>query len=106
MATIDLNGLSIKELKDLQKEVDRAITNFADREKAETRAQLEAFAKERGFTLAELLSGKVKKARAPVQAKYKHPENPDLTWSGRGRKPLWFVDALAAGQSPDDLAIR
>lgn len=105
MATIDLNGLSIKELKDLQKEVDRAITNFADREKAETRAQLEAFAKERGFNLAELLSLDLKKTRAPAPPKYKHPENSDLTWSGRGRKPLWFVEALAAGQSPEDLAI-
>lgn len=105
MTNFDLNALSIKELKDLQKDVERTITNFADRQKAEARAQLEALAKERGFTLAELVSSDGKKTRAPAAPKYKHPENPDLTWSGRGRKPLWFVDAMAAGQTPDDLAI-
>jgi DNA-binding protein H-NS len=47
----------------------------------------------------------VKPTRAPAAAKYRHPENPSLTWSGRGRKPLWFVAALEAGKSADDLAI-
>ncbi|WP_354540899.1 H-NS histone family protein [Roseovarius sp. MBR-6] len=37
-------------------------------------------------------------------AKYRHPENPALTWSGRGRKPQWFVEALDAGNTASDLA--
>ena len=106
MTNFDLNALSIKELKDLQKELERTITSFADRGKAEARAQLEALAKERGFSLAELLSSDVKKTRAPVQPKYQSPANPDLTWSGRGRRPVWFADALAQGQTLEDLAIR
>ncbi|MDZ4066259.1 MAG: H-NS histone family protein, partial [Tabrizicola sp.] len=38
-------------------------------------------------------------------AKYRHPENAALTWSGRGRKPNWFIDALVDGTEPEDLAI-
>ena len=45
-------------------------------------------------------------SRAPAAAKYRHPENAALTWSGRGRKPLWFVAALDAGKSPEDLAVN
>jgi len=43
--------------------------------------------------------------RAPAPAKYRHPENPALTWSGRGRKPLWFVEALSSGKTAEDMAI-
>lgn len=105
MINFDLKAFSLKELKDLQKDIDRAIANFETRQKAEARAELEALAKERGFSLAELVSSETKKTRAPVQPKYRHPENPALTWSGRGRKPQWFVDALSSGQNPDDLLI-
>ena len=58
-----------------------------------------------GYTLAELAEGKSKAKRMPAAPKYRHPENPALTWSGRGRKPQWFVEALAAGKTAEDLAI-
>ena len=106
MSSIDLNTLSVKELKQLQRDVDKAIASFEDRQKSEARAKLEEQARAMGFTLAELLEGmEVKKTRAPAQAKYQHPENSALTWSGRGRKPHWFVEALAAGKTPEDLTI-
>lgn len=105
MTAIDLNTLSAKELKQLQRDVEKAIASFEDRQKAEARAELEAKAKEMGFTLAELLGLEAKKTRAPAQAKYANPENPALTWSGRGRKPQWFSKALAAGKTPEDLSV-
>jgi DNA-binding protein H-NS len=57
------------------------------------------------YSLADLIGVEVKTTRAPAVAKYRHPENAALTWSGLGRKPQWFVEALAAGKSADDLAI-
>ena len=105
MTHINLHLLSLKELKQLQRDVERAIASYEDRQKAEARAELEAKAKEMGFTLAEVMGIEAKKTRAPAQAKYQHPENPALTWSGRGRKPQWFADALAAGKTPEDLSL-
>ena len=58
-----------------------------------------------GYSLADLIGSEAKPTRAPAIAKYRHPEDPSLTWSGRGRKPLWFVAALDAGKTPEDLAI-
>ena len=105
MTAINLDALSLKELKSLQKDVAKAVASFEDRTKAEARAKVEALAKELGFSLAELIGTEgVKSTRAPVAAKYRHPENEGITWSGRGRKPLWFVAAIAAGKSPEDLA--
>jgi DNA-binding protein H-NS len=105
MADFNLEALSLKELRQLQKDLTKAISTYEDRHKAEARAKLEAFAKEMGYSLADLMGCEVKPTRAPAAAKYRHPENPSLTWSGRGRKPLWFVAALEAGKSADDLAI-
>jgi hypothetical protein len=41
--------------------------------------------------------------RAAIKAEYIHPENPDLCWTGRGRKPKWVENWLAAGGTLDQL---
>ena len=105
MADHDLEALSLGELKKMQKDVAKAISTFEDRQKAEARAKVEAFARDLGYSLAELVGTEAKSSRAPAAAKYRHPENPALTWSGRGRKPQWFVEALAGGKTAADLAI-
>ena len=106
MAEFDVETLSLKELKSLQKDLAKAISNFEDRKKSDARSKLEGIAKEMGYSLAELVGTDVKPTRAPAAAKYRHPDNSDLTWSGRGRKPLWFVAALEAGKSPEDMAVN
>jgi len=105
MAEYDLEALSLSELKKMQKDVAKAISTFEDRQKAEARAKVEALARDLGYSLAELVGTETKTSRAPAAAKYRHPENPALTWSGRGRKPQWFVDAASAGKTAEDMAI-
>lgn len=105
MADFNLEAMSLKELRQLQKDLAKAISTYEDRHKAEARTKLEAIAKEMGYSLAELIGIEVKKTRAPAVAKYRHPENPALTWSGRGRKPQWFVEAVEAGKTAGELAV-
>lgn len=103
MANTNLEKLSVEELKKLQKETAQAIAGFEDRKRAEALTEIEAVAQKHGFKLADLVGGKKTKVAAP--AKYKHPENASLTWSGRGRQPNWIKDGLASGKSLDDFAI-
>jgi len=105
MTDYDLETLSLAELRKLDKNVARAISTFEDRQKADARAKVEAFCKEMGYSLAELVGHDAKPKRIPAAPKYQHPENTALTWSGRGRRPLWFIEALEAGKTADDLAI-
>lgn len=49
-------------------------------------------------------SGKAK-GKSPVAPKYQNPENTDETWSGRGRRPKWFLAALESGYEEKDLLI-
>ena len=103
---INIDSLSLAELKDLQSRVAKAIVSFEDRKKKQALAELEEKAREMGFTLAELtgVTGKTRK-RSPAVPKYANPADKSDTWSGRGRKPRWFAAALQAGQTPEDLAI-
>jgi DNA-binding protein H-NS len=38
-------------------------------------------------------------ARASVAPKYRDPQNPENTWTGRGKPPRWLASAMAAGKS-------
>ncbi|WP_102223902.1 H-NS histone family protein [Acidimangrovimonas sediminis] len=103
----DLNNLSLKELKELQSKVAKAIASYEERQKKDAIAQLEEKAREMGFSLAELTGTQVgtKRKRSVSAPKYANPADPTETWTGRGRKPNWMIEALKAGKSPDDLLI-
>jgi len=101
----DLNSLSMKELKELQSQVAKAIAEFEERRKRQALAELEEKAKAMGFSLAELTGAVKTRKRSPSVAKYANPADKSDTWSGRGRKPRWFSEALAKGKKPQDLAI-
>lgn len=102
---MDLESLSLKELKDLRTQVDRAISSFEGRRKREAAAELEAKARELGFTLQDLVDAGSTRKRGKAEAKYANPENPSDTWTGRGRKPRWFAEAVSAGRSPEEMAV-
>jgi len=103
MSKPNLEEMSLEELKQLEKDVTKSIKGFEARKRKEAVAALEATAGKHGFTLSELVDRAKTKSKA--SPKYQHPENAELTWSGRGRKPRWFNELLEAGRSPEDLEI-
>lgn len=102
---LDLNALPLKELKDIQSQVAKAIASYEDRKKKKALEELEEKARELGFTLSELTGVSPVRKRASASAKYANPDNAADTWSGRGRKPRWFEAALKAGKRPEDMVI-
>ena len=107
MAKPDLDAMNHDELIALLKDVDRSIAQYEDRRRKDAMAALEAKAAEMGFALSDLTGSgaKATKAKAAQPSKYAHPENPSMTWSGRGRQPKWILDAVADGRSKDDFLI-
>jgi DNA-binding protein H-NS len=108
MASIDLAGLSIKELRDL---ISRANTEISKKEKAkvvEARAKIAEIADEYGVSLDELIkaSGKVRGSRSKAAPKYRNPKDSSQTWAGRGRKPAWLEAELKKGAKLDSYLIR
>jgi DNA-binding protein H-NS len=40
-----------------------------------------------------------------VSPKYRNPEHPSETWSGRGKRPRWLTAALTAGRTIEEFII-
>lgn len=48
---------------------------------------------------------KVNKGGSRVLPKYANPSNPKQTWSGRGKRPKWFVDLVSSGKDPESFKV-
>lgn len=105
MTEIDLSAMSLAELKKLEKDVTKAVATFEDRQKAEARAEAEVIARKFGFALSDLVEASTPRKKVAPEARYRHPENASVTWSGRGRKPGWISAGLASGKTLEDFAI-
>ena len=103
---MNLNDLTLAELKKLQDDVAVAIFNYEKRKKAKALAAVEEAARAAGFSLKALLGDeKLSKAKTKATPKYANPADPSQTWTGRGRKPKWVEALLASGKTLEDLTI-
>ena len=112
---MDLKSMTTKELEKLLADVTKALETSQQRDlKAARKAAVKAAA-EFGFSLADLedvteAPKKRRKARAKGPktksvAQFANPADASQTWTGKGRQPNWFREAIAKGASPDDLRI-
>ena len=102
---MNLSELSFAELQDLHTKIATAIEQQQAAEKAEAKKQILELVKLHGLSLDDVLSKATASVRKPVEAKYKNPNDESLTWTGRGRKPVWVQALLDEGFSLEDLAI-
>jgi len=103
---IDLDKMNLKELQDLKNKVEIAIASFESKKIEEAQHKVKQVLDEMGLTLDDLKETKVKRTKKASPPKYAHSENPELTWSGRGRKPNWVIAHLDQGLPLDDLLIK
>jgi len=104
---ISLEGMSHQELQALIEAAQKHSHVAAKEHIHRVREKITDLLRKEGLTLAEVFhTGAAKKgSRGPVAAKYANPANPSQTWSGRGKRPIWFNEALAKGTSEDRLLI-
>ncbi len=107
---INLENLSAQELAELIAKAEQQQKKLHRDRIAEVRRKITAMAKAEGYTIEELFGG----SRAPatrrrsggkVAPKYRNPADPSQTWTGRGKRPRWFSEALAQGRKESDLLI-
>ena len=70
---------------------------------------------QRILTEKRQLEERLKLLKAPVSGrrpyptifpKYRNPDQPSETWTGRGRQPRWLVAQLRSGKQIDDFKIK
>lgn len=105
---IDIKTLNHNQLNDL---IARAKTRQEDlikEKEGKVRDKVLALVKAEGFTIEDLFglgSTGARKTRRKIKPKYRNPEDGSMTWTGRGKRPRWFNDALTAGKKEKDLLI-
>lgn len=125
MSSIDLEGLSAKQLEAVIAKAKKRQDALNKRKPiAAVRKKLIALAKADGYTIAELFGDeasanaisapaakratrKSTKGRTlgKVAPKYRNPDNPRETWSGRGMQPRWLAEQVKRGKSAADFLI-
>ncbi|MCK0120218.1 MAG: H-NS histone family protein [Yoonia sp.] len=109
---INLKGMSRKELEKLQKDVDKALARIGDKELKAVRDEAAKLAAKHGYTLADITGDapvkKARKAAGPktkAPAKYANPSDKSQTWTGKGRQPVWYKEAVSSGTAPEAMEI-
>lgn len=105
---MDLSTLTAAQLRELQQQIPAELKRRESQEKTDALNKLREMAKALGYSIEDLLAkeGKVKAtAGSKVKVKYRHPDNAELEWTGRGRKPKWVEAWLAQGGSLDNLLV-
>ena len=101
MATINgLDKMSYAELLKLEERIQAAIAAKRVEDAASTKEALRAMAEKAGFSLSDLF-GKRGGRKGSGEVKFRNPKDTSQTWTGRGRKPNWLVDAVKKGAKID-----
>lgn len=119
---INLEGLSAKELAAVIAAAKKRKTKLAKRKPVTVvRKKVAALLKAEGYTVAELFgsgsgggssggakprASKPRKALGKVAPKYRNPDNPNETWTGRGKPKAWLQAKLDGGAKLEDFLIK
>jgi DNA-binding protein H-NS len=104
---IDIKNLNHNQLNELINKAQLRQGELRKEKVAKLREKVHALIKSEGYTSEDIFGSTRGKRRSTgtVAPKYRNPANPEQTWSGRGKRPRWFNDALKAGKKEKDLAI-
>lgn len=91
------------QLLQLRENITEALIQMDKTAKAEARDRIREIAETSGFSLVELFGGPM--MTKPQQATIRYRDAAGNTWGGRGKRPQWVVDFVAAGGDLETLKI-
>jgi DNA-binding protein H-NS len=107
---LNLDAASIEEMWQLHEEISRILSIRMMSEKRELEKRLAQLRREKDMPRSESadkLEGPPRERRKypRVVPKYRNPNEPFQTWSGRGKKPRWLTAALETGHAIEEFVI-
>jgi len=97
----DIEDMNVKQLKDMLLRIDELMLEKRAAEQRALKGEMTARAAELGFSVEELFGERQKRKytkrsekAGSVEVKYRNPDNPDETWSGRGRMAKWLAEKI------------
>lgn len=105
MSALDYDQFDRATLLEIMEEIPLQLKMRDKAMRHELKTKMQRLAEEAGYSLEDVVGGKVKTPTKKAAPKYEKPGEPDVTWTGRGRKPLWVLAALEEGKTLEDLLI-
>lgn len=119
---MDFKSLSVAELQKLKTAIEKEIDGRKKTQRNKALGEIKSIAAKYGLKLSEVVGdnsekpadkkprarkmAKISSAKAVKKIAYRHPDNPQLTWSGgRGRRPQWVKEWEAAGRTLDEAKV-
>lgn len=104
---VDLKKLNQNQLNDLITKAEKRKIEIEKEKLVKLRDRINKLIKDEGFTFEDVFGARrTRRATTKVAPKYRNPDDPAQTWSGRGKRPRWFNAALKAGKKEKDLLIK
>lgn len=104
---MNLSNMSVGDLRSLLEQIRSEIKRRENEDLNKAREQIMAIAHSVGMPLKDLLSANIRTGKTgTVPVRYRHPENPGLAWTGRGRPPRWITEWESSGKSRDALRVQ
>ena len=98
--------MSFDDLADLHENITKILLEKRLEEETLLRQLIQERSGKLGISLESLFTPQ-KEARAPARIKYRNPENPADTWTGKGKMPSWLKDAMnTSGREKDHYLIE
>jgi DNA-binding protein H-NS len=107
---VDLAAMSIDEMWQLHEEISQLLSVRLTSEKRELEKRLSQLRREKEEPPTENSKSpkgapRERRAYPRVFPKYRNPDEPSETWSGRGKQPRWLAAALKAGHKVEEFVI-
>jgi DNA-binding protein H-NS len=102
-----LNSMTFPDLLSAKQAIESKIADVAASEKEKLVETAQFISGFYGVKPEELFVAPKKRAAKKETAtimKFRHPDDPEKVWSGKGRKPEWFVQLAEQGLEPVSLA--
>ena len=102
----DYQNLSESELQAVIESAEKALKNIQANKRKDVIAQIKELAATIDVTV-DIHESDKKSARKGVKVpvKYRHPEDPDKTWTGRGVMPTWLQSLINAGHDRSEFEV-
>jgi len=103
--TKELEEMTFDELQAQIATIQSRMTEMKDQKRKAIKQQIIDLAASIGETPDSLFGLKPKKgSKSPP--KFRHPDDPALTWTGRGKPPRWITELEQAGHKRDEYLIE
>ena len=103
---MDISEKSYEELGALKDSIEQELINRRRYILGDTCRQIRVIVDKSGLVFDDVLAALQKPSKPTSPIKFRHPQNRDLTWAGKGKKPFWLAKAIEDGADLEDFAVK